>query len=145
MGRYYLFLNPYTDAAFTKCPKCETNTKVRKYCLMIHIEPRQLISLNKTCRFCPYCELIIVKKHELESHLHVICEEKLPELSGNEYFVFGTVDRSYWKKLQEEPEHPETVLEKMHLFKDAWKFELASSRHHNGCKNSNKTLKSDRI
>ena len=36
------FLNPYEDMAFTKCPKCEAKTKVRKFPLVIHIEPTQL-------------------------------------------------------------------------------------------------------
>lgn len=33
------FLNPYDDFAFTKCPKCDQKTAVRKFPLVIHIEP----------------------------------------------------------------------------------------------------------
>jgi|GEM_PF-7009059 hypothetical protein len=39
--KYYFFPNPYEDCAFTKCPKCETKTKVRKFILLISIEPNQ--------------------------------------------------------------------------------------------------------
>jgi len=57
--RYYFFLNPYGDAAFTKCPKCESSTKIRKSSLVIHIDPQQLLLLNKKCRYCVKCNLII--------------------------------------------------------------------------------------
>ncbi len=60
------FLNPYTDCAFTKCPKCDSKTKVRKFPLVISIKPQQLLILNKQCKYCP-CDLIIAKKQELES------------------------------------------------------------------------------
>ena len=63
-ARHYLFLNPYLDTAFTRCPKCEEKTKIRKYCLVIHIDPKCLLSLNKSCRYCPECDLIIVKQQE---------------------------------------------------------------------------------
>jgi len=36
--KYNFFLNPYTDAAFTKCPKCDGKTKVKKFPLLIFIE-----------------------------------------------------------------------------------------------------------
>lgn len=120
--RYYFFLNLYTDAAFTKCPKCETKTKIRKYCLLIHIEPRQLISLNKTCRYCPYCELIIAKKEETDSVLHDACKEYFPELAGNDYFIFGTLDGKDWKKFQEKETYLEESLEKAYAFKGVWQF-----------------------
>ncbi len=122
--RYYFFLNPYPDEAFTRCPKCETKTKIRKYCLVIHIEPNQLISLNKTCRFCPYCELIIVKKEELEENLYVFCEEMSPEIIGNDYFVFGTMDRKDWKKGQEGPVYLKEASGGIYIFKEVWNFEV---------------------
>ena len=65
--KHKFFLNPYSDCAFTKCPKCETKTKVRKFPLVIHIEPQQIFLLNKQCKYCPNCDLIIVKKQEIES------------------------------------------------------------------------------
>jgi len=89
-ARYYFFLNPYRDAAFTRCPKCEGTTRVRKHCLAIHIDPRFLLTLNKTCKFCPYCELIIAKQEELEHIFMAACQEHASECMGNEYLVFGT-------------------------------------------------------
>ncbi|MHC1623201.1 MAG: hypothetical protein ACXQTR_01255 [Candidatus Methanospirareceae archaeon] len=92
-ARHYFFLNPYDDMAFTRCPKCDGKTKIRKHCLLIHIDPKFLLSLNKICRYCPNCDLIIVKQAELEGLLAAICEQYAPDIVGNEYFVFGTMDR----------------------------------------------------
>jgi len=96
-ARHYFFLNPYEDAAFTRCPKCEEKTKIRKHCLLIHIEPKHLFSLNKSCRYCPGCDLIIVKQAELENFLVSICERYAPDIMGNEYLVIGTMDRKIEK------------------------------------------------
>jgi len=63
--RHYFFLNPYEDAVFTKCPRCHNETKIRKFPLVIHIDPQQLLLLNKKCRYCDKCDLIIAKKSEL--------------------------------------------------------------------------------
>jgi hypothetical protein len=75
-ARYDLFLNPHEGMAFTTCPRCQTKTKVRKFCLFIHVEPELFMSFNKSCRFCPACELLIVRKDELEAYLVAICEEQ---------------------------------------------------------------------
>ena len=84
--RHYFFLNPYEDAAFTKCPKCDDKTKIRKFPLVIHIDPQQLLLLNKKCRYCVKCDLIIAKKTELESLMTACFEESKPEIRGNNYF-----------------------------------------------------------
>jgi len=61
---------------------------------LIHIAPDHLVSFNKVCRFCPFCELIIVKRTELESYLSVMAQEYFPPSIGNDYLVIGTLDRS---------------------------------------------------
>jgi len=96
--RYHFFLNPYEDQAFTRCPQCDEKTKVRMFCLFIHIDPHHLVSFNKSCRFCTRCELIIVKKAELEGYLAAICEPRWPEVTGNDYLVIGTLDRKLHRK-----------------------------------------------
>ncbi len=45
--RYRFFLNPYTEVGFTTCPQCRGKTSRRKLPLVIHIDPLQLVSLNK--------------------------------------------------------------------------------------------------
>ena len=124
-ARHYFFLNPYDDIAFIRCPKCEEKTKIRKYCLVIHIEPKHLFSLNKSCRYCPKCDLIIVKQADLEGLLIAICEQNAPEIIGNEYFVFGTMDRKDWKNGQTGKMSQQEAIKRSYPFKDIWKFEVS--------------------
>ena len=124
-ARHYFFLNPYDDIAFIRCPKCEEKTKIRKYCLVIHIEPKHLFSLNKSCRYCPKCDLIIVKQADLEGLLIAICEQNAPEIIGNEYFVFGTMDRKDWKNGQTGKMSRQEAIKRSYPFKDVWKFEVS--------------------
>ena len=65
--KHYFFLNPYKDCAFTKCPKCDNKTKLRKFPLVIHVEPYQIFFLNKNCKYCTDCDLIIVKQSKIET------------------------------------------------------------------------------
>ena len=67
--RHCFFLNPYTDVRFTTCPQCRGKTSQRKLPLVIHIDPMQLVALNKTCRYCPRCDLLIAHQDELEAWL----------------------------------------------------------------------------
>ncbi len=122
--RHYFFLNPYSDMAFTRCPKCSAGTKLRKFCLVIHIDPRNLFTLNKTCRYCPNCDLIIVKKAELENYIHALCKYAAPDSIGNDYLVFGTMDRKEWRRGQREEMSPQEGLSCTYPFKDVWKFEV---------------------
>ena len=96
--RFKFFLNPYQDARWTRCPRCENKTKLRKVPLLILVEPHHFIALNKTCRYCPTCDLLIAHRDELEGELTVIFESRAPEAIGNPYEVLGTLDRSDWQR-----------------------------------------------
>lgn len=127
--RYKFYLNPYDEYKWTKCPKCDNKTKVRKHCLMIHYEEKavsfhQLISLNKSCKFCPYCELIIAQKSEIENYLSQIVPNFGLRFNPDNYFVFGTMERKDWKKGQQEPSQPDKALDAVAQFKDVWDFEV---------------------
>ena len=122
--RHYFFLNPYEDCAFTKCPKCDQATKVRKFPLAIHIDPQQLLFLNKSCRYCEKCDLIIVKKPEVESLMAASFENVNPSIIGNEYLVFGTLDRSDWQRYKEAPTDSKEAFKQVYVFKDVLKFEV---------------------
>lgn len=129
IARHYLFLNPHLKHAFTRCPKCTAKTKVRKYCLVIRIEPHHFISLNKTCRYCPYCDLVIVKKQDLEQVLCGICEHNFPEIIGNDYFIFGTIERKDWKKGQQNDLiNSKKLMECTYPFRDVWHFEVEPAK-----------------
>ena len=118
------FLNPYEDAAFTKCPKCESKTKVRKFPLVIHIEPDQLFVLNKQCRHCLGCDLIIARRSKIESLMAAAFESRDPAIVGNEYLVVGTLPREVWRARNNKDMRPADTLDHTRIFKDVWVFEV---------------------
>ena len=123
--RHYFFLNPYKNEAFTHCPQCTGKTKLRKYPLVIHVEPRQLLCLNISCKYCEKCDLIIGKQSAIENLMSVCCEKIDPSMIGNKYLVFGTLDKTDWKQYSQKTTYPEETLEKVYVFKDVKHFELA--------------------
>ena len=122
--RHRFFLNPYIDCAFTKCPKCETKTKIRKFPLVIHIQPQQLFLLNKQCKYCPSCDLIIAKKQEIEPLMAATFVQTNPQLVGNNYVVMGTVDKKDWKEGDKNLLSPSEIIGRIYVFKDVWNFEV---------------------
>lgn len=96
--RYKFVLNPYSDVRFSTCPGCGKRTKQRKLPLLIHVDPQNLITLNKTCRYCPDCDLLIAHQDEIEGLLAAIFRQRDPGALGNDYLVLGTVERAAWRK-----------------------------------------------
>lgn len=121
--RHYFFLNPYNDAAFTKCPKCETKTMVRKFPLVIHIEPAQIFVLNKMCRYCTSCDLIIARKSEVEALMAASFQDKDPKIIGNEYVVMGTLEKRDWRARNTMSKDSRETVKRMRVFKDLLNFE----------------------
>jgi hypothetical protein len=120
--RYDLFLNPYPKRRFTTCPKCDGKTRQRKTPLFIVLEPTLPVILNKTCRYCPYCDLLIVHQGELEGELAIAFEQRDPDMIGNPYHVFGTVDRPVWKKGMEQEIGIADFVQEVYEFKKSWTF-----------------------
>jgi hypothetical protein len=114
--RYRFFLNPYPDIRFTSCPQCGEKTRVRKLPLVIHIDPANLVALNKTCRYCPRCDLLIVHQDELEGWLAAFFGQQQPEVVGNAYLVVGTEDRAAWRRGTHTPLAIPELLEHLHDF-----------------------------
>jgi hypothetical protein len=123
--RYRFFLNPYADVRFTKCPQCRRTTKVKKLPVVIHVDPMQLVALNKTCRYCPTCDLLIAHQNEIEALLAAYFGQHQPEIVGNEYLVIGTEDRADWARGMREPQSVEEGLEVLHDFIEVVRFEPA--------------------
>jgi hypothetical protein len=121
--RYRFFLNPYQDARFTRCPICRAPMRQRKLPLVIHVDPMQLVALNKTCRYCPRCDLLIAHQDEVEGILAALFSERQPEVIGNDYLVIGTVDRPEWKRGIDTPLMPGEMLKHLHDFKEVLRFE----------------------
>lgn len=96
--RYSFGLNAYEETRFSRCPICEGRTHPRKFALFIVIDGWGPMALGKTCKFCSRCQLIIAHQDELEHELAFLFEKLDPSVIGNEYMVFGTVDKKVWKK-----------------------------------------------
>ena len=120
--RYRFFLNPYSDVRFTTCPQCRGKTRQRKLPLVIHIDPMQLVALNKTCRYCPRCDLLIAHQDELEAWLAAFFTEHWPEIVGNDYLVLGTDDRADWLRGVRTPILPKEALGHLHDFREVVRF-----------------------
>lgn len=94
---YRFILNPYTNDRCSRCPNCNKKTVTKKLPLFIHIEPVQPVVLNKTCRYCPFCDFLIAHQADLEVQLAMMFEKSNPRLIGNDYVVLGTIDYAAWK------------------------------------------------
>ena len=115
---YRFILNPHTDVRFSTCPNCEGKMLVRKVPLFIHVQPHYPTTINKDCRYCPKCDILIVHQDELEHMLALTYEKRQPEIIGNEYLVLGTLEPSSWRKRDKEPLLMENVLDHVHDFKE---------------------------
>lgn len=118
-------LNPYVDVRFTAaCPSCSGKTKPRTLPLAILIENWGMVILNKTCRYCPSCELLIGHQNQIEEQLsHAVNDGASGGL--NDYFVVGTLERKDWRRGITQPLSLEEMLAALHDFKDHLEFEPA--------------------
>ena len=123
---YKFFLNPYTDVRFTtSCPGCSGKTKQRKLPLAIHMDGWGMVMLNKTCRYCPQCDLLIAHKDEVESLLAQLRQQLGADGLGGDYLIVGTVERKDWRRGLTKPLTAREMIEALHDFKDHLRFEPA--------------------
>lgn len=122
--RYNFILNPYQDPRCSTCPGCERKMRQRKLPLVIHMDPAHPVVLNKTCRYCPDCDLLIVHQDELESLLAQMFAQLNPELIGNDYLVIGTIDRADWKRGMKQPQTIDDLLNCLHDFKEVFELKV---------------------
>ena len=115
--RYRFFLNPYRDVRFSKCPQCSNKMGQRKLPLFIHIDPKQPLLLNKTCRYCSQCDLLIAHHEELDEIITRAFTDLNPEIVGNKYLVIGTLDRADWKRIDQQKLPLQDSIEALHDFK----------------------------
>jgi len=98
--RYSCYLNPFYDD-FSHCPKCDLKIKIKDkvFYLVVMVNHSLIVKMNLNCQFCQDCNLIIVKKQELESYFLYACEQhNFSELIGTDYSVLGLTDKESWKK-----------------------------------------------
>jgi hypothetical protein len=122
--QYRFFLNPYQDVRFTSCPQCNSKMHQRKLPLVIHVDPMSLLSLNKTCRYCPHCDLLIAHQDDVEHFLTSFFTQQKPEVVGNDYLVIGTLDKAAWKRGTQQQLTLQEMLEALHDFKEVVTFKL---------------------
>ena len=108
--KYSFILNPYPEMRVSRCPHCEGKTGQRKIPLLIHIEPRHLIALNYTCRYCEPCDLLIAHKDEIEHLLSELFRQYDPQVVGNDYLIIGTVEKTTWREGLQRPKIPAEML-----------------------------------
>jgi hypothetical protein len=82
----------------------------------------QLVALNKTCRYCPHCDLLIAHQDQLEAWLTAFFTERRPEIVGNDYLVLGTEDRANWLRGVRTPVLPKEALEHLRDFREVVRF-----------------------
>lgn len=123
--RYDFYLNPYDDIAFTKCPRCERPTKQRKLPLVIACRnPDGVLFLNKTCRFCPSCELLIARKREIEPMVAASFKSNRPLVEGEDWMILGTADRADWREGAKTQTPKAEILDRVWFFRKHLEFEI---------------------
>ena len=120
--RYDFFLNPFQDTRFTTCPQCKGKTQVRKFSLVIHVNPSLPMVLDKTCPYCETCDLLIVHQDQLEERLAKSLMAVDPQAVGNDYLVIGTLDSAEWSHLKQEEPSFRQIVEHLHDFKEVVTF-----------------------
>jgi hypothetical protein len=88
------------------------------------VDPLNPLALNKTCRYCPGCDLLIAHQNELEALLTAFFTEHNPEVIGNDYLVIGTLDRPDWQRGTKSPLTIHEMVEHLHDFREVLRFEL---------------------
>ncbi len=121
--RYGFFLNIYQDTRFTTCPQCKNKTRPRKFSLVVNVNPKYTVILDKICRFCYACDLLIVHQDQLEEQLATKFMAINPEAIGNDYQVVGTLERAEWNQGKQDPLSFERMIEYLHDFKEVVTFQ----------------------
>ncbi len=115
--KYNFSLNPYPDVRLSRCPDCRNKTGQRKLPLLIHVDPKNLIALNYTNRYCSRCDMLIGHKHEIEHYLTDMFLQINSEVIGNYYLVFGIVERKAWRENINHPKPLNEMRQHIHDFK----------------------------
>lgn len=96
---------------------------MRKFPLVIHVEPLNPVALSKSCRYCSPCDLIIAHQDEIETQLTILLSEREPSIVGNEYLVMRTLDRAIWRQSCREPMPIVELMDHLYVFAQVLQFE----------------------
>jgi hypothetical protein len=92
--------------------------KLRKLPLFIHVDPLESVVLNKTCRYCPDCDLLIAHQDQIEALLLQMFPAYTPETIHEHYSIIGTVERKVWREGLTMPLPLAKGLRYLHDFKE---------------------------
>ncbi len=115
--KYNFSLNPYPEFRCSTCPDCGSKTGQRKLPLLIHVDPKVFIALNYTTRYCRFCDMLIGHKHEIEHYLTETLSKSNGSLIGNNYLVFGTVEKKEWRENMSNQKPSNEMRHHIHDFK----------------------------
>jgi hypothetical protein len=133
-ARYKFILNPYVDARFTYCPKCEGKMGQRKLPLVIHVEPLIPVAINKTCRYCSHCDLLIVHQDEIQDLLQQLFPGRRTPIGKDDYLIIGTLDRADWRNSMKTPIPAAELLDHLYPFKEVLTIEVTGGWVRQGSK-----------
>ncbi|MBU1130468.1 hypothetical protein KKE45_04080, partial [Patescibacteria group bacterium] len=83
---------------------------------------QKILNINKTCRYCPQCELIIAKQHEIDEIIMQFLG--LRKLSKEAYMVVGTQDKKAYLAGVGKGLIKESPFAGVSVFKDVWEFDI---------------------
>ena len=122
--RHYFWLNPYREMAFTRCPKCEGKTKIRKKRLVIDVLNKTLLLANVTIKYCPECDLITINKDKIENILSQLTFFDERSIRPDDYFIFGTIERTDYNKYLNQGSYSSDCIKLVNPFIDKLLFKI---------------------
>lgn len=122
--RYTVFLNPYPDHRFTRCPRCDQETHERNRVLVVQLGPRMVLPVMAACRYCASCDLLISHQGELAETLRQILPPEEQESVGESMTVIGTLDRGRLRRGGFEEMTPTEALEAFRPVRELVHFDL---------------------
>lgn len=121
---HYFWLNTYRKMAFTRCPKCESKTKVRKKRLAIDVLNKALLLANVTNKYCQECDLVIINKDKTENILSQLTYFDKRSIRSDDYFIFGTIGRTNYSKYMKQGSYPSDGINLVNPFIDKLHFKI---------------------
>jgi len=106
------------------CPGCGHKPRQKKLPLAIYVEGWGTTVINKTCRYCPGCDLLIAHEDELRELIDRMLAAMEPEKIGTTFFVVGTLDRSEWREGMNHRLDQHGMLAALHDFIGCDQYEL---------------------
>lgn len=124
--QYSFFLNIYPGQGFTRCVHCGAKNRSRKLRFLIDAYQHGLQCIPIDTKFCGQCEIVVVQEKKLNASLkkQLVADygtgdlEEFEGLSKDDYFVVGTLNKSYKAVGALEDEALEDILEALSNFRE---------------------------